>query len=101
MKRDPGADLPDLHDATLSSVRFDWRDGTLRATVRSSDGVRTLEFTGVEDVRLSRRLPWGPSEHIDNMGIDDLSNGIRAHIEMQSGDAIEIACDSLRVSDPA
>jgi hypothetical protein len=101
MERDPRADLPDLHDATLSSVGFDWRDGSLQATVRTSDGVRTLEFTGVDDVRLSHRLPWGPSEHIGNIRVEDLPNGIRAHIEMQRGDAIEIACKSVRVSDPS
>jgi hypothetical protein len=100
MKRDPGADLPDIHDATLSSVGFDWRDGTLRA-LRSSDGVRTNECIGVEDVRPSHRLPWGPSEHIGDMRVEDLPDEIRVRIEMQSGDAIEMVCDSLRVSDPA
>jgi len=35
------------------------------------------------------------------MRVEDLPDEIRVRIEMQSGDAIEMVCDSLRVSDPA
>jgi hypothetical protein len=99
MELNAGSDRSSLHDATLISLGPEWRDGRVRSTVRSADGVRTVEFAGVEDLRLSHRLPWGPSEQIDDVSLENLPPGIRVRIQMQSGDTIEIACRSVSLSD--
>ena len=52
-------------------------------------------------MRLSHRLAWGPSEHIDTVNVEERPPGIHARIEMQSGDTIEIVCGSVSLSDPS
>jgi hypothetical protein len=84
--------VPNLHDATLIDLHFDWSLGECVLRFAGSPfgpkGPFSLCWSDVSDFRISHRLEWGPSVSVLEMtqsGADLWS------IEMQSGDKIEIA----------
>ena len=84
-------DLPNLHDATLLEVRFDWASGECVAFFKGSPfgqrGPFQIAWSGVTDVHLPRRLDWGPSVSV--MRASELDAGVWV-LEMQSGDKLTI-----------
>ena len=85
-------DQLNLHDATLKTVRFEWKAAICTLVIeQASRGVDCLQFGGVSDVHIPRALPWGPSDSI---------NGVRQYegdsygIELQSGDVLVIKAKS-------
>ena len=85
-------DQLDLHDATLKTVRFEWKDATCTLEIEevSSEPCR-LRFLGVSDVHMPRALPWGPSNSINGLR---QSEGNAFEIELQSGDVMVIKAES-------
>lgn len=83
----------DLHDATLSAVLFDWREGTLEIRVQADESPESLKVHRASDVRsvsCSRDLPWGLSDAINTVRLTNLEfdSRQRLEIEMQSGDLL-------------
>lgn len=85
--------IPNLHDATLKSIAFDWPTATIRLSFQTGidiSDVLTVVAQDVTDLRCPRVLPWGPSNSVNEVTLDP-QQGLLA-IEMQSGDVIQIAC---------
>jgi hypothetical protein len=83
--------VPNLHDATLIDIRFEWELGECVLRFAGSPfgprGPFQLRWSEVSDFRLSRRLEWGPSVSVMGM----VKSGTNAWVvEMQTGDKIEI-----------
>jgi hypothetical protein len=82
-------DLPELHDATLVAIRFDWEQGVAALTLRTSRrGEATLHMTDCTELVVPRHEEWGRSVSVlaANYVDDDPNAGLV--IEMQSGDRI-------------
>ncbi|MGI9217020.1 MAG: hypothetical protein ACR2JA_08495 [Hydrogenophaga sp.] len=85
-------DQLNVHDATLKTVFFEWRDATCSLEIeRLSLGTGRLQFLGVSDVHIPRALPWGPSDSINGLRQYD---GNFFEIELQSGDVLVIKAES-------
>ena len=85
------ATLPNLHDASLSTVVVSWAELKCSfelALVNQSRGV--LVFVGVRDLHLPHRDPWGPSESVNALRFP---NPGEFEIEMQSGDSIRVEAE--------
>ena len=83
--------IPDLHDATLISARFDWDAGSLELSFAGSPyGPRspfTLTWSNVVEFRTTRNEPWGPSSSILEMNESGSDTWI---VRLQSGDEMII-----------
>ena len=84
-----------MHDWTFLSVSVDWKAGTARlAFIPFGDGdePKHIVATGLSDLRLPRKLPWGRSVSVNSSKGPILidGGGYRLSIEMQTGDQIEI-----------
>ena len=92
--------LPDLHDATLNNMDFEWDAAiahlTLKVGVAASD-VAVIEAVGVTNIRCSRLLPWRPSSSVNSTTLEARAGGRCLTIEMQSGDVLEICCREVAV----
>ena len=90
-----------LHDCSLTNIRFDWTAALAEFQMVGLEGASLLIAAGVEDLQLSRALPWGPSEWINRAeGPVDVGDGIQAlRIEMQSGDVITVMARSFKGPD--
>ena len=82
------SDPLDLHDDTLLEVRFNWASGECIAFLKGSRGPFQVNWSGVTDVHLPRRLDWGPSVSV--LTATELDDGETWVLVMQSGDAITI-----------
>ena len=84
--------VPNLHDATLIDLHFDWALGECVLRFAGSPygpkGSFSLCWSDVRDFRISHRLEWGPSVSVLEMTQSGVDLWI---IEMQTGDRIEIA----------
>lgn len=89
-----------LHDATLEQVVLDWASG--ETTVRVSKSLQPSEMLirvkATTLLRCPREYPWGRSKSINCVRSQVLQKGtVQLHIEMQSGDTIEIEGDALEL----
>jgi hypothetical protein len=95
----PAPKLPNLHDAILERVLVDWTART--ASVECGTGADTrllLVAHEIREVRCDKREPWGPSDSINSVYVDDSTESEMAlYIEMQSGDDILIVGRKLEV----
>jgi hypothetical protein len=90
--------LPDLHDATLDTLQFDWK--TARLQLRFKIGVEKYDFIVVEAMDVTyldcpRLLPWGPSNSVNGAKLERLDVDHMLEIEMQSGDLLKVSCSGL------
>ncbi|MAQ14576.1 MAG: hypothetical protein CMN30_07240 [Sandaracinus sp.] len=86
----------DLHDAVLTRVELDWAAGEVTFVVHRVGDEASTSLTVVElrSVSIDRRLPWGPSSHINSVRIDAFpgaEGSVRVQFEMQSGDEIVVS----------
>jgi hypothetical protein len=92
--------VPRLHDATLETLTLHWEEGVVRirlSTGINGTGVVTLEAVGVVRAVCPRAFPWGPSDSINGVKMQEVSDGRLLSIEMQSGDVLEICCREVLV----
>ena len=93
------SDLPEalsnLHDATLTSIEFEW--GTRRCTFRFHGAPdRDLQhpfsivFSQVTEVSIPAEQPWGPSQALLEV---DCVEPDKYVLVMQSGDEIWVVAD--------
>jgi hypothetical protein len=98
----PTPEIPNLHDATLERVIVDWtaRSASIHcATV--SRGPVVLLVSGISEVRIDCRQPWGPSVSINQTYVDDSNQPeVALYVEMQSGDPIFVLGKGLEVQEP-
>jgi hypothetical protein len=95
-----GRELPNLHDAVLEWIELRWEDGlvTIQVTLVPG-GPLVLTASGVRSFKLSRLQEWGPSVFINDARLlADGQHGSSLEIEMQSGDSLALAADSLTVA---
>jgi hypothetical protein len=85
-------DLP-LHDATLHTIRIDWRAGVCTLMLDAASGSHELIFTGLLGIAIPREQPWGPSVSIND--VRERDGGYE--IEVQSGDVLRIVAESWRL----
>jgi hypothetical protein len=85
----------ELHDAVFESMKVSWSDGSTAITVRTSEGRRTFVISETSEVRLTRRAPWGPSEHINSLKRVETATGLRFEFELQSGDSLVVEGASI------
>jgi hypothetical protein len=84
-----------LHDAVLSDLRLDWKQGECFVRVSRVAGEdETLIFSGVRELNAPRQNPWGPSESINQFR--EIGEG-QFEIEMQSGDVLKIVASSWQL----
>jgi hypothetical protein len=95
--------LPDLHDATLKSVHFEWENARALLTFKiavAAHAVTVVEAEGVTILKCPRLLPWGPSSSVNSTALETLVDGQSLIVEMQSGDVIEIRCREVAIRSP-
>jgi hypothetical protein len=64
--------IPNLHDAALERVVTDWHAGTAAIECGMASDRRTvLVVDQVREVRVDKREPWGPSESINSVYVDE------------------------------
>lgn len=94
--------LEDLHDATLLDLRFDWSSGVI-LILFSTDLDTTLRvqmtLEEAKTVTLSREFPWGESVSVNEIRVEDIKEGKKCEIEMQSGDVLTFECSNLILSE--
>jgi hypothetical protein len=81
--------FPKLHDATLETLELHWAEGIVRirlSTGINGTGVVILEASGVLRAVCPRVLPWGQSDSVNEVKLEQVENGRLLSIEMQSGD---------------
>jgi hypothetical protein len=91
----------DFHDAVFEGMRIDRREAEAVLTLRTHEGPHALLIRGITEVRLSRRMPWGPSDHINTLAELATDGGLRVEIELQSGDSVTIEGVSIEEADAA
>ena len=93
--------IPNLHDAVLERVVVDWPAGTGSIECGTAADTRTvLVVRHIRTARVDKREPWGPSQSVNSVYVDESSAGeVALYIEMQSGDDILIVGRALEVHD--
>ncbi|MBN7819384.1 hypothetical protein [Bowmanella yangjiangensis] len=92
-----------LHDSVLESVELEWqtRGLILRLRVFSREHQASISacllFSDCLDIHSTLEQPWGPSNLINHLKVDD---GL-FNIEMQSGDLIAIKAGSFQYHENA
>ena len=96
MTRSP---LPNLHDAVLQRVVVDWPPGTAAVECATAADERTvLVIRGLRQVRVDQREPWGASDSINTVYVDEPGGSeVALYIEVQSGDDILIVGEAVEV----
>jgi hypothetical protein len=91
--------LKQLHDATLSRVEFDWVEGSLDASfiVGADNHAMHLLVKGLSSFSCDRRFPWGRSESVNKVKIDEEKSGTKITIAMQSGDLLIVQSASYQL----
>ena len=82
--------LNKLHDATLTTIRFDWKSKQCEFQFDGGSalpGTIVLSFSGVTELTIPSSMPWGPSVSV--LSAKETAPG-RFEIEMQSGDTISV-----------
>jgi hypothetical protein len=93
--------IPNLHDAILQRVVVDWPAATASIECGTAADTRTvLVVQHVREVRVDKRQPWGPSQSINSVYVDESSAGeVALYIEVQSRDDILIVGRALEIQD--
>ena len=88
-----------MHDWSLLSVAVGWKTGEIEIGLSAPGGPTSIRAEGLQDLRIPRAYPWGPSISINEVrGPTAQPDGLaRVEIEMQSGDLIEIIARSFRM----
>ena len=90
--------LPNLHDATLKSVNFDWVRGVVQLAFKTDVAFSSvIEASEVTELKCPRLSPWGPSSSVNSVAHATLAYGHYMTVEMQSGDVLEIHCGKVSV----
>jgi hypothetical protein len=91
--------LPDLHDATLKRVDFEWDSATVRLLFKTGpdSSMTIIEADGVTRLKCPRLLPWGPSNSVNSTALEMSNDGQILMIEMQSGDTLEVCFRTVTV----
>ena len=87
-----------MHDWTLLSTAFDWKNGQVTLEFRKAGpALVSVVANGVSDIHVPQLNEWGPSVSVNTVeGTSDCGNGQqRLAIEMQSGDVITIVAASF------
>ena len=79
-----------LHDATLLGLDIDWPAGTAILSIGTMTETRRITVREVKSVQISREMPWGPSNSINNARIIEQENDVLLEVAMQSGDMIAV-----------
>jgi hypothetical protein len=93
--------LPDLHDATLQTVNFEWDCAKLRLTFKTGiepSDTAVIEALGVTDLKCPHLSPWGPSNSVNTATLDAKTDKKLLIIEMQSGDVLQIASQTVTLN---
>lgn len=90
-----------FHDAVFESIRIDRSEAEAFLTLRTHEGQHTVPIGGITDVRLSRQMPWGPSDRVNTFAEVVTDVGMRMEIELQSGDSVAIEGVSIEEADAA
>jgi hypothetical protein len=96
--------VPKLHDATLESRTLHWGEGVVHvrlSTDMNGAGVVILEASGVLRAVCPRVFPWGPSDSVNEVKLEQVANGRLLSLEMQSGDVLEVCCREVSVRQDA
>jgi hypothetical protein len=84
-----------LHDATLESIKVDWGSREVAINLKvytsrnSSVEPYVLKFEKVNNIQAPHDSPWGDSESINRVTVEDK----KIKIEIQSGDVIEVSAE--------
>jgi hypothetical protein len=86
-----------FHDFTLVRVTVDWADGVVTFELLGPNDQTTLRANGLRRLALPREQPWGRSVSINEFELVEVPGGglWSAQFEMQSGDLIEVICESF------
>lgn len=92
---------PSLHDATLRvlAIENSMNGAVLRAVLSPIDRpVCVAVFSGLREIRSTRRDAWGPSDAINDASLTRTGEGeMQWQVEMQSGDAIQVTATAVHV----
>ena len=92
-----------LHDAHLTSIVLDWTLGEGRMEFAAHSPRRTsvhISFSGLRDVQLPRKSPWGIAPHaftVNDVTYAAASEAACAEIEieMSSGDVLRVVAGAF------
>lgn len=85
-----------MHDWTLVSISLEWRSSTVVVTLLDRTSMpREITARGIRQIAVSHDEPWGPSVSVLGYRCSAEAGVSRLQIEMQSGDLINIAADTL------
>lgn len=90
--------IPRFHDATLETCTVHWEEGKISVRLGTGmDGARSVILTaeGMTDFACPHRLPWGPSDSVNEVRVTATAEGRCLEIEMQSGDVLRLSCRTL------
>jgi hypothetical protein len=96
--------VPKLHDATLETFALHWAEGVVQirlSTGMNGTGVVILEASGVLRAVCPRALPWGLSDSVNEVKLEQAEEGRFLSIEMQSGDVLEVYCEEASIKQVA
>ena len=85
--------LPNLHDATLTSVTIDWqqRSGELQFLTPPDKAIGIIRFFDFTLVSIPCDQAWGRSNSVNSAVIVPEDNQNKLTVEMQSGDVIVVS----------
>jgi len=91
--------LPNLHDAPLTSIQIEWAEKVARLDLEHSwPPIRgSLEFRGLQKFSTTLEDDWGPSALVYAVKTEQVDDGVHVVIEMQSGDVIDILAKSYEL----
>lgn len=86
-----------FHDWVIGTITIDWVGGIMKIRL-SQVTVYEIEVLNLRSTSLSRLLPWGMSQHVNNIQCkkNKLDNW-EIEIEMQSGDILKIEGEQINV----
>ncbi|NNL13891.1 MAG: hypothetical protein HKO82_09420 [Acidimicrobiia bacterium] len=83
--------IPDLHDATLTSIEVDWVEKLATFTFRLAQDTVTVVVSSCSRLVLPRDEPWGSSSSVNGIELVEGADGpVRMSVEMQSGDLLVV-----------
>ena len=91
---------PNMHDWSLLSITFNWKEGAVDLTFEGETGVVTVHAAGATDLHVPRTEPWGPSETVSRAigPVAFAAGGRRLQIETHSGDIISVVANRFEFS---
>jgi hypothetical protein len=82
--------LKHLHEKTLTQVELDWIKGAICINLISDYTHEKIQIVGngLTSFSCDRKFPWGPSDLVNEVKIEQNADEAILTIEMQSGDLI-------------